>query len=165
MSKIKHVACITDHDVVMRMVEDNLEIDLMRDAGYPVVSRVGWWSDPHNGGTGECHVVPLFSSDKLEDVVNRFYDCYPKAFQQVMDDVAAVNQTLYDGTGMSKLRMMMAVGKLPSGLLKMLDLWAGGDFLEPGCVRKNLKRFFAYIPKLKVGVPYGKTRISMSHND
>jgi len=149
---IKHTPCITDEEVISRIVEDKLEIELMRARGYSVVTMVSYQSPT----TFECHCLPIFTNDKLEDIVNRYHDFFPKDLMQAVEEMNLENQYLYSANGMSEAGTIMSFGKIPCGLQKMLDIWCGGDFLEPTEMRKNLAKLFSYIPKLKAGRSYGQ---------
>ena len=155
MPKIDHIPCVTDEQVVCRLLKDQLEIKQMVNEGHQVISMVSYQSPT----TFECHCLPIFTNDKLEDIVNRYYDFFPKDFMQCIKETEEENANLKDGSGMSDLRTLMSYGKIPRGLQKMLDIWCGGDFLpsyNKVLMRRNLKRLFSYVPKLKIGRPYGQ---------
>lgn len=151
---IKHTPCITDHEVISRLIEDQNEIKLMKKDGHQVISMVSWQSPT----TFECHCIPIFSSDKLEDICNRYYDYWPKECLQAIKDIEIRNQNLNSGNAMSKGGNLRAFSSIPVGLQKMLDIWAGGDFISSDgkILRKNIERLVGYMTKLKIGTPYGK---------
>ena len=150
MARIDHSVCLTTEAVNHRIVTDMVEIEAMKRDGHPVIARCSYYSDILLGGTGECHCLPIFSTDKLEDIVNRYMDFFPKDFQRVIDMVEAKRQTLYNSSGMSQFGRLMAFGSIPEGLRKMLDIWAGGDFMSPESKRRNLDRLFGYVGKLRI---------------
>ena len=155
MSKINHKPCLTDDEVIHRLLNDQLEIKQMVNEGHSITAMVSYQSPT----TFECHCLPIFKNDKLEDIVNRYYDFFPKDFTQCLKEIEEENANLLDSSGMSDLRTMMSYCKIPVGLQKMLDIWSGGDFLpsfNKPLMRKNLKRLFSYVPKLKMGRPYGQ---------
>ncbi len=155
MSKINHIPCITDGQVINRLLEDQLEIKQMQNEGHQIISMVSYQSPT----TFECHCLPIFRNDKLEDIVNRYYDFFPRDFMQCIQEIETENTYLKDDSGMSDLRTIMSYCKIPVGFQKMLDVWSGGDFLpsyNKVLMRKNLKRLFSYVPKLKMGKSYDR---------
>lgn len=156
---INNKPCITDDEVIIRMIEDKAEIRIMKSQGYNILTTVCI----HSKETFECHCLPIFREDKFEDICNRYYDYFPKECKQLIGEVKAINQTLYDGQGFSKeLRLLQFKAKIPLGLLALLDMWAGGDYLSKNVktLRKNINRIISYMSKFKIGVSYGKTRIA-----
>lgn len=147
MANINHIPCITDHEVITRIVDDQREIQKMKDEGYQVDSMVSWQSP----STFECHCLPVFSKDTMEDICNRYYDYFPKECMETMEEVKETKETLYRSNAMSLSGNMMAIAKIPPGLMKMLDIWCdSGDFFDFVNNKRSIDHLFTYMSKFKV---------------
>ncbi len=146
---INNKPCITDHEVILRLLEDQKEIKKMRDEGYKIASMVSYQSKV----TFECHCLPIFNSDRLEDVCNRYADYFPVECKQMIKQIQDDLSSLVGNKGMSKYKTIMSFGKIPIGLQKMLDIWAGGDFFstDKKVFRINMNKLFSYMSKFKIG--------------
>lgn len=159
---INHKPCVTDEEIFMRICEDQKELDDMSKEGYAIKSRLSW----HSPSSLETHCLPVFFSDTLQDVVNRYYDFFPVEFKQMTDIVAEFNKALYSSDAMSKEKTMMSAFKVPLGLYKLLEEWREGfwevDNVKKEFVNKKLiNQFLSYAPKLKVQSPNGKRTVTV----
>lgn len=148
---IDHRICCTDSEITMRLLEDRMEILQMRDEGYSITAMVSY----HSPTTLETHCLPVFHSDTLEDICNRYVDFFPKECQQAIQEAKHLAQTFYHQDGLSKSKTIMASLRVPLGLWKLLDAWRPGfwDVVLGQNRFANaalIKRLLSYMPKLSL---------------
>lgn len=116
--------------------------------GYQVRSMVSW----HSETTLETHCLPIFESDALEDVINRYADYFPKELNGSLEEAEEMRSSLYNQDGMSKAKTIMTSFKIPLGLYKLLDAWSS-DFwqIENGTFKNKrlINQFLSLMPKLR----------------
>lgn len=154
---IDHSPCVTDEQVAMRLVVDQKEIQQMIREGHSVKAMVAW----HSPVTLETHCLPVFASDTLEDIINRYFDFFPKECLATIADCEEISKTLFNGTGMSEAQTIMSSFKIPLGLWKLLESWEPGFFaVDPKSKgfqnKKLINRFLGLMPKLRTKTPYGQ---------
>lgn len=91
-------------------------IDAMIKKGYPVKEILYYWSDV----SAEAHAFPIFSSDSVEDIVNRYSDFFPIELKIFAENLADYNKALNTNTGMSDGGDMAIKVKCPIGLYRAL---------------------------------------------
>jgi hypothetical protein len=163
MTIINHAPCLTDDTIILRMMEDQHEIDKMIKEGYHVRAVVSYHSDV----TFETHSLPIFAEDTLQDILNRYYDFFPKECLQTMRACEELSKTLYSSDGLSKAKSILSSFKIPLGLWKLLESWRTDFFaVVPGqneFVNKGLiKQFLDYMPRFRIEAPYGKRTFAVS---
>lgn len=163
MAVIDHRPCLTDDEIAMRIVVDQRDIHKMIQAGYEVKAMIGW----HSPTTLETHCLPIFSFDTLSDVINRYYDFFPKECLATVQDCEHISRNLFSSDGMSPGKTIMSSFKIPLGLWKLLEAWEPGFFdVDPGT--KNfkhktlIKRFLSLMPKLRTKAPYGRHTVAVA---
>jgi hypothetical protein len=160
---VDHRPCLTDEEVAVRVVQDRLAIEKLEREGHQVRAVMSY----HSEVTMETHALPIFSSDTLEDVVNRFYDFFPKDFDLAVKETEQMRQTLHRGDAMSQSKTVMAMCRIPLGLYKLLDAWLPGfwdiDNTKRQFVhRKLVRRLLSYCSRLRMTPPYGKPAVRLS---
>jgi len=100
--------------------------------------------------TGETHAFPIFKSDTMHDLCNRYSDLFPVELKQAIKEVEGMNQTLYDSKGMSKERINMAELRLPLTLYTILSTKDPNFWKELDA--KKIRMLRSYFGNLKIGV-------------
>ena len=143
----------------MRIVIDQKEIQSMIEEGYDIKTMVSW----HSPDTLETHCLPIFAKDKMEDIINRYYDYFPKECKATLQACQDIRSSLHNPDGMSKAKTMMASFKIPLGLNQLLEAWYPGMFdVEEGTFKhkRAVDAFLSLMPKLRTKLPHGKLSIS-----
>lgn len=121
-------------------------VDNMIAKGYPIREVMYYWSE----ASLECHAFPIFSTDSIQDVVNRYSDFFPREISLFMSELNEFNKTLNTPTGMSDNGTMAIKVKCPLGLYRAL-ICLDPDFWHS---KQNLNRFRRSFSKLvSVGRP------------
>jgi len=95
---INHKPCFTDDDIALRLMQDHKEIKQMINEGHKVIAKVNY----HSETTLETHCLPVFNSDTIEDLANRYFDFFPKECRQTIKAIEDESKILYHSNGMSK---------------------------------------------------------------
>ncbi len=99
--------------------------------------------------TGETHAFPIFHSDTIQDLCNRYSDLFPMELKATIKEVESMRLDLYNPNGMSKERTNMAKLRLP------LTIWTVISTRDPEYWKdldaKKVRILSSYLGKLKVG--------------
>jgi len=137
--------CVTQDDVIWRMVNEGYAMEeIKRKHAGNIKIILFCLSDT----SAEAHYFPIFYSDNLEDVCNRYSDLFPIELETCIKEVQAINQNLYHENAMSKERLNMAKLKIPLTLYKILDAF-DEEFWQ--LTSKKVKWLQKYFNKFKVG--------------
>ena len=91
-------------------------IEAMIAKGHPVREILYYWSDV----SLEAHALPIFASDSVEDIVNRYSDFFPLEIQAFVKELSEYNKALNKSSGMSDNGEMAIKVKCPIGLYRAL---------------------------------------------
>lgn len=100
--------------------------------------------------TGETHAFPIFKSDTIHDLCNRYSDLFPAELKDTIKEVESMRIDLYNPNGMSKERTNMAKLRLP------LTIWTIISTRDPDYWKdlnaKKVRLLCSYLGNLKIGV-------------
>ena len=154
---LNHKPCVTDDDVLLRLMDDQVELDQMEREGHAMLGRVSYHSDT----TLETHCLPVFATDTVEDLANRYYDFFPKECTEFFAAVEDQKRLLYQGNGMSVDETLAIHCTIPNVLWKMLVIRFPDAYNTAPGLRKLTREIIRYLPKLKMSQPYGRFSIAV----
>ncbi len=103
--------------------------------------------------TGETHAFPIFHSDTIQDLCNRYSDLFPVELKETIKEVNFMRLDLYNPNGMSKERTNMAKLRLP------LTIWTIISTKDPDFWKeltpKKVRLLCSYLGNLKIGASIG----------
>ena len=135
--------CLTDDQVVRRIVEEQ-QAWRTRQHDYKVKELISYASET----TGECHIFPVFETDKVEDLCNRYSDLFPEECKLALKQIQDTRGSLYNETGMSKEKLNLIKLKLPIILYRAIDILIEGFWND----KKSLNWFLSNFEKFKLGI-------------
>jgi len=139
--------CLNQNEFTYRIFcVEKPAIDAMIKKGYPIAEIMYYWSE----STGEAHAFPVFYTDAIKDVVNRYCDLFPREVAEFASSLAEYNKVLDNSKGFGKTGDIMHKMSMPLGLYRAL-MTLDQDFWHD---KKNERTVMRLIPKLtKVGRP------------
>lgn len=140
---------LTKNEFVYRIfVVEKPAIDRLIAQGHRVREILYYWSDL----SAEAHALPIFETDSIEDVVNRYSDFFPIELAEFQKSLAEYNKALNNMTGKTDGGDMVIKVKCPVGLYRAL-LSLDPNFWH---IKRNIYRFKRQFSRLvSVGRPKG----------
>ena len=132
--------CLTEEEAKHRLIVERMACNKMADNGRPVRAILNYWSE----SSGECHCFPIFTSDSVQDVINRYSDLFPIELAQTIDEVSKIRETLHNTSGMSKYKTTMTKLKVPIILYRAIQ-YVDSDFWN---VQRNINWISQIMSKL-----------------
>jgi hypothetical protein len=137
--------CLTVDEFNYRInVVEKPALERLIQKGHRIKEIMYYWSDV----SAEAHAFPVFFSDGVQDIVNRYTDFFPMETRTFVQNLAEFNKILSGPNGKTEGGDLMVQMRCPLGLYRALSV------LDPLFWKdnRNIKRFIAMFPKLvKVG--------------
>ena len=137
--------CRTEDEMIWRYIAEGKAYEVLKER-HSIKTMLYCWSDL----TGECHIFPIFTTDNIQDIANRYADLFPLECKEALKEVRAMNSNLYDWKGMSKERINMAQLRLPLTLYKAIGT------LDPGFWQKMTPKGVRKLQSLFKGFTVGE---------
>ena len=112
-------------------------IEAMIAKGHPVREILYYWSDI----SAEAHALPIFMSDSVEDVVNRYSDFFPVELREFVSTLSEYNKALNKSSGTSDGGDMALKVKCPVGLYRALVALDPNFWQDKRNINRFRKRF------------------------
>lgn len=154
---IHHDPCVSNSEVVERLLEDQADIKALEACGHPVRAMVSY----HSETTMETHSLPVFESDTLQDLANRYADFFPKECERFLKQVEHSRQMLHQTNGMSDGGLMAYHCSIPQGLWVMIRERFPEAVANPEGFRRLTNNILRCLPKLRVGAERDGSRITV----